>query len=123
MGGGAVVTVKASDPGSSSQFSTRQNLEFYSALLEAEAETAEALKEEMTSMKRDHAKYTSARIATELEKAQVSHAAGAERVQAAHDAELEKAVQVERGLRTELAQLKKGAKGTGDNWARHRLLF
>jgi hypothetical protein len=80
---------------------------------EVEAETAEALKVEMTSMKREHAKYTSARIATELEKAQVAHAADAERVQAAHDAELEKAVQVERGLRTELAQLKKGAKGTG----------
>jgi hypothetical protein len=66
---------------------------------EAEAETTEALKAEMASMKRDHAKYTSTRIATELEKAQV-----------VHDAELEKAL---RGLRTELAQLKKGAKGTG----------
>jgi hypothetical protein len=70
-----------------------------------------ALKAELASVKREHAKYTSARIAAELEKAQAAHEAElrAER----EDHERSSAAQVERSaaeaavLRAELAQLKK----------------
>jgi hypothetical protein len=55
---------------------------------EGEADTADALKAEMASMKREHAKYTSARIAAELEKAQEAHAA--------HETELKAELQAER---------------------------
>jgi hypothetical protein len=73
------------------------------------------LQAELASVKREHSKYTSVRIAAELKKAQAAHVAELEKVQAAHAAGLEKALQAERErgaaeaghLRAELAQLKK----------------
>jgi hypothetical protein len=71
---------------------------------EGEAGTAEALKAELASVKRDHAKYTSARIAAELEKVQVAHAA---ELQAELRQERERSAAEATELRAELAQLKK----------------
>ena len=71
---------------------------------EGEAETAEALKAELASVKRDHAKYTSARIAAELEKVQVAHAV---ELQAERRQERERSAAEATELRAELALLKK----------------
>jgi len=71
---------------------------------EGEAETAEALKAELASVKRDHAKYTSARIAAELEKVQVAHAV---ELQAELRQERERSAAEATELRAELALLKK----------------
>ena len=80
--------------------------------------SAAELEDELAASKREHAKYTAARIAAELEKAQAvhaagaekmqaAHAAGAEKVQAAHAAELKKvAAELEQAV-AELARLKK----------------
>jgi hypothetical protein len=70
------------------------------SVAELKANSVAELKAELATAKCEHAKYTSARIAAELEK-----------VQAVHDAELEKAVAAGRDeaaqLKAELAQLKK----------------
>ena len=58
----------------------------------------------MAAMKREHSKYTSARIAAELEKAQAVHAA---ELQARLQAERERSAAEADELRAELAQLKK----------------
>jgi hypothetical protein len=77
---------------------------------EGEAETAEALKAELASVKREHAKYTTARIAAELEIAQMAHK---EELQAERQERERSAAQAERSaaeatkLRAELAQLVK----------------
>jgi hypothetical protein len=62
--------------------------------------SAAELEDELAASKREHAKYTAARIATELEKAHAAHAAElqAERKRSAAEAD---------ELRAELAQLKK----------------
>jgi hypothetical protein len=53
-----------------------------------EKPTMAALEAEMAAMKREHSKYTSARIAAELEKAQAAHAVELKKVHAVHAAEL-----------------------------------
>jgi hypothetical protein len=76
-----------------------------------------ALREEMTAMKREHSKYTSARIKAELQKAQAAHAAdlqaavlAADSLQAAHAADLQAAqaaaVQAEAEAAEALAEAK-----------------
>ena len=72
------------------------------------------LETELQTVKREHSRDASARIAAELKKAQAAHDAELEKAQAAHDAELEEAataLQAERKrsavMMAELAQLKK----------------
>ena len=52
------------------------------------AKSAAELEDELAASKREHAKYTAARIAAELEKAQAAHAAELKEVHAVHAAEL-----------------------------------
>ena len=61
------------------------------------------LEAELAATKREHSKYTSARIAAELEKAQAAHAAELQ----AERAERERSAAEADALRAELAQLKK----------------
>jgi hypothetical protein len=70
---------------------------------DAAADGVAALKAEMASMKREHSKYTSARIAAELEKAHAAHAVHTAELQA----ERERSAAEADELRAELAQLKK----------------
>jgi hypothetical protein len=73
---------------------------------EEEEDSVAALKAEMASMKREHSKYTSARIAAELQKAQAAHAAELEEAQARRSAEVAEAVGALAEAKAELAQLK-----------------
>ena len=62
--------------------------------------SAAELEDELAASKREHAKYTAARIAAEAEKAQAVHAAGAEKMQAAHAAELARLKKVHAACRS-----------------------